>query len=286
MNRLGRSSLVLLQVLPSLAVEGQPEPAPSASLSREGRIGVFVTSVVTSQAATSHDPTIASSSDTTSWQSKGEGRWNWKREADSWENTLNLAYGRQFTDAGGWRENEDQIRIASVFGHAISGPHGIYAAAGIDSVFTGGQEQEHPLDPLTGRLSSGYRYRRESVLPKEWLFDGRLGIRLQRTWGSGLSEEQREWEIGPELVLRGEWQPDERLSGWLQYEAFSEFSDPGHATNLLTAALLCKLSTVLTVDLSLRAYYETTPSGAGADRTGYNELSLRQMTLLGLSYVF
>jgi hypothetical protein len=47
-----------------------------------------------------------------------------------------------------------------------------------------------------------------------------------------------------------------------------------------------KLYTYLTVELGLRAYYETEPDDAAAASTGYDELGLRQDTLIGLTYTW
>ena len=59
-----------------------------------------------------------------------------------------------------------------------------------------------------------------------------------------------------------------------------------YSISVAIVGLTAKLSSLLTAELGLRAYYERAPKEAGADDPGYDQWSLRQDTLLGLTYVW
>ena len=138
-----------------------------------------------------------------------------------------------------------------------------------------------PLDPVTIKLSSGLGYQTREDQQRRWSFDVRSGLRAQRTFGHGLGEEGREFRTGVELVSRWEMRYDDRAEFWLQYEGFARIDDPEGHRNLLTGRFDYRLNGLISLSLSLRAYYQ----GAGNDddgTTGTDTLSMRQDALVGL----
>ena len=93
-----------------------------------------------------------------------------------------------------------------------------------------------------------------------------------------------EIELGPELWGRYERQQTSELSYWVPANLFTEFDDLKHLEALLTAGLTLRLTRIINIDLRLRSYYEHRPSDLPADGTyvGYDELGLRQETLIGV----
>src|ERR1043165_3028317 len=75
-----------------------------------GRLGAYIANVGTTNADTSRDTTIATTSESTSYLFTYEGQVNWKSRHDSIDNLLKARYGRIRTDGQGWQENNDEVR--------------------------------------------------------------------------------------------------------------------------------------------------------------------------------
>ena len=256
-----------------------------------GRLGAYAANVSTNNAETSRDTTIATTAESTSYLFTYEGRANWKSDLDSIDNLLKARYGRIRTDHQAWQENNDEIRYDGVYRREISYPHFVYLGCGAESVFTGPKPRGYAFDPTTGKASSGYGQRYEDFLPDKNHCEARVGLRAQQSWGPSVPPEDGDIETGLEafvryehLLKRGDGEYDVRF--FTQYEGFSEFEDPEHVTNLVTAGLTMQLTRYLAVELGLRAYYETAPEGDGGTGLGYNEWSMRQDSLFGLTYSY
>ena len=122
-------------------------------------------------------------------------------------------------------------------------------------------------------------------------FEARLGARAQQKWGRSVPDNSDGVETGIEafaryeqLLKRGNGEYDLRFFG--QYEGFSEFNDLEHITNLVTAGLVVQLSKYLAVELGIRAYYETRTKEDDGTAIGYNQWSMRQDALFGLTYAY
>lgn len=278
------------------AVPGAPVvpgkvPPPPTNWTITGRLGAFISNVATSNAETSRDTTIATSTESTSYLFTYEGQANWKDGKDSVDNLLKARYGRIRTQGEDWLENNDEIRYDGVYRREMVKPHFVYLGWGAQSVFTGPDPRNYAFDPTTAHVSTGYGQRYEDFLPDKNHFEARLGVRAQQTWGPSVSDDDGEVETGIEafaryehLLKRGEGAYDVRF--FAQYEGFSEFEDLEHMTHLVTAGLAVQLSRYLAVELGLRAYYETTPEEDDGTGIGYDEWSMRQDSLFGLTYTY
>lgn len=259
------------------AAEAEPQ-----GWSHEAQIGGFFTSVATQNTDQSRDAAIAGSAESMSYLLNLEGALTWRRDQHSVEQTLLMKFGRQRQEGQEWLENTDEIDYDGAYKYHLNAPHFMYGAWGADTVFTGTDPARKFADPFTAKVSAGYGQERHWE-KRDQRWEWRAGARAQRTWGRGLSDDDREVKTGLEFVTRYSSTPLEDLSWWIQYEAFSEFEDPGHISNLLTADFSYKLMAYLTLKLTLRAYYETEPDDA-ISGIGYDEFSWRQDTLLGLTY--
>lgn len=266
-------------------------PPPPSNWTITGRLGAFISNVATSNAETSRDATIATSTDSTSYLFTYEGQANWKDGKDSIDNLLKARYGRIRTEGNDWLENNDEIRYDGVYRREMAKPHFVYLGWGAQSVFTGPDPRNYAFDPTTAHVSTGYGQRYEDFLPDKNHFEARIGVRAQQTWGPSVADDDGEVETGIEafmryehLLKRGEGEYDVRF--FAQYEGFSEFEDLEHITNLVTAGLAVQLSRYLAVELGLRAYYETAPEEDDGTGVGFDEWSLRQDALFGLTYTY
>jgi hypothetical protein len=264
---------------------------PAGSWSMSGRVGAFFANVATTNADTSRDSTIAGTGESTSYLFTYEGRGNWRSEHDSIDNLLKARYGRLRTESQEWQENHDEIRYDGVYRREILQPHFVYLGWGAESVFTGFDPHNHPLDPTTGKVSSGYGQRYEDFLPDKNHCEGRVGARAQQRWGSSVAGENDEIETGLEAFLRYEHllkrnQGEYDVRFFAQYEGFSEFDDVKHVTNLVTAGLTMQLTRYIAVELGLRGFYESRPKSGYGTVVGYDEWSVRQDSLFGLTYSY
>lgn len=256
-----------------------------------GRLGAYAANVATTNADTSRDTTIATTAESTSYLFTYEGRVNWKSDKDSVDNLLKARYGRIRTDNQAWQENNDEMRYDGVYRRELVRPHFVYLGWGAESVFTGPDPKGYAFDPTTAKASTGYGQRYEDFLPDKNHCEGRIGVRAQQSWGPSVPPEDDDLETGIEaflryehLLKRGEGEYDVRF--FTQYEGFSEFDDFSHITNLVTAGLTMQLTRYLAVELGLRAYYETAPKSDDGTGIGYDEWSIRQDSLFGLTYSY
>lgn len=261
------------------------DPAPVSAWTYGGEIGAYLSSLASSNAEESRDSTINGSSESINYEIRFTGFLDWTSGKHAVEQDLELKYGRTKEGDAAWTEKIDLVDYDGAYKVEWGQPHFTYFAWGADSVFTGSEPDEEPLDPFTGKVSVGYGQQHEWVEPHEQKFEWRVGVRAQKTWGRALSDDEREVEVGPEVYARYDAAYNEDLSYFAQYEAFGEFEDMGHWTNLLTAGLGFRLTKLLTLKLDLRLYYETEPEDSTSD-VGYDEISLTQETLLGLTYSF
>jgi hypothetical protein len=250
----------------------------------EGRLGVYLTSVVASGETATRDQTIADTTDSVSSMFKGWAKVVWDVNPHRIEHTIEMKYGRQRDADGDWDETTDLIEYRGVAQRAIPKPHYLYVGWGVDTVFTGADN--HFADPGTGRIAAGYGQRHVLQPERERVLDARAGVRAQKTWGSDLETGERNPEVGPEAVVRYEAKPWPGTSWYTQGEAFIEFDDLAHLQALVTAGLTVKVGRTLTVDLSLRTAHETRPYRDPVPGIAYNGWAWRQDTLVGLTWDF
>ena len=247
----------------------------------ETAIGGYASNIASNRAADSRDNTIRKSQDTMSYLGILDGKLVYNDDYNIVEQRLQLNFGRQKQEDADWAENADLIDYDGVYKRPkLKQPHYVYDAWGVDSLFTGKPPEEAPLDPLTGKVSVGYGQKRSLTAHRS--FDWRIGTRAQKTWGRGLGADARALETGIEFFARYEGKPSKELTYYAQVESFSEFEDPGHLRNLLQARVTYQMHKFVALEVSLRAYLETRPDDAPVDASGYNELSFRQETILGI----
>ena len=275
------------------AVPGIQVPAlpPPSNWTNTGRFGAFFSNVSTTNAETSLDPTISGTSSSTSFLATFDGQVNWKEGKNSIDNLLKARYGRIRTQGQDWSENNDELRYDGVYRREIVEPHFIYLGWGAESVFTGPDPYNYAFDPTTGKISGGYGQRYEDFIPDKNSLEFRLGARAQKKWGQSIGPDQDGIETGIEafaryehLLKRGEGEYDVRF--FTQYEGFSEFNDLHHITNLITAGLTVQLTRYITIELGVRAYYETRTKEDDGTSIGYDQWSVRQDALFGLTYQY
>jgi len=272
-----------------VAAAGDGAAAEGASPWTAGlELGAFLSNVATANAEDSRDPTIAGTTESISYEVNATGELDWERGHHAVVQDLILKYGRLKEEDEAWTEKIDLIDYDGAYKYQWREPHFVYGAWGGDSVFTGVEPDEEPLDPFRAKASTGYGQRYREAEPVKWAFEWRAGVRAQKTWGRHLTDREREVEIGPEAFARYEAKHSDDLSYWVQYEAFSEFDDLGHVINLLTAGFNYRFTQALSLKLGLRAYYESEPDDLedGESDAGFDEVSLVQDTLLGVSYSF
>lgn len=263
------------------------------------KVGLLGSATTVGNEEDSYDTTIAGSSSSASVLGTIDARAVYQVGKDSLEQTLSVRYGQiQDSDSDHFTENEDEVRFDSVYRHLIEAPHFLYAVAGAETVATGPHRDdpeaipddwENPGDPFLARVSSGYGQRYEQWLPDDFL-EWRLGVRAQRRWASQDLPGQDPDQVGPEAYIRYESTPqplEKSFTYFAQYEAFSEFNDLRHVTNLFTASMAYNLQKYLQLQIALRAYYETRPKEDRDEHaySGYNRWSYKQDTLVGLTYI-
>ena len=252
----------------------------------EARVGLQISSVVVDNNDESRDATIQGSQTNISYLGSFDGNLIYQQQKHSVEQRLELRYGRVRQEGSSWDENNDQLSYDGDYRYKFNKPQYGYVGWGLDTVFTGIEPDEEPLDPATVNASAGYGQKREHTGDKPWLFDWQAGLRVQRTYGRGLGSDGREAQVGIEFQVRYESKPKDDFDWWAQYELFVPGDDAGNHQHLLTAQANYQLTSVLQLSVALRAYYEGESEDAADGAVGYDELSLRQETLLGLAYSF
>jgi len=249
---------------------------------REIKLGAFFTNVSSQNAGASKDPSISGSHESTALLLTFDGKLDYIIDLnDRIDQTLLLRYGRLKQDRSDWIENSDLIDYDGSYKHLLAKPHFVYLAWGAETVFTGPEPEEHAFDPILAKVSTGYGQLYTNLLPLTDRLELRVGVRAQRRFGRLLTSQEEETEVGPEAFARYERKQTSALFYFVQYEAFSEFSDLGHVSHLVTAGLDLLLAPYLTLRLAGRGYYESEPEDA-VSGVGYDEFSYRQETLLGL----
>jgi len=276
----------LLSVIAISAAIAEDVAPPADGFSTSGKIGVFGSSVVTSNADSSRDPSISGTTETLSYRMSLEAGVEYRNGKHSVEHDVLAKYGRKKDENTAWVEDTDEVRYDGVYRYAFAKPHYTFASWGWESVFTGPKPDEDLFQPGQVKGAAGYGQLYENFWAKESKFDARIGVGARQRYGDSLSSRDTEVETGIELFVRHERVLDERLRYFLQYEAFSEFEDAAHITNLATAGLTLQLYTYLIVELGLRAFYETEPDDVVSGTPGYDEWGLRQDTLIGLTYTW
>ncbi len=277
-----------------------PAPAPSkphaaSQWSHSGRAGAFVTNVYTEGAGSSRDPAIGGARESTAFLLTLDAALLWRGGPESSEQNLRLRYGRVRVEGVDWIENQDEAHYDGVVRYSFAKPHFVYGAWGTDSVFTSPVDHQ-AFDPVTARVSAGYGQLYEGLLLQadheakdhagEDRLEVRLGVRAQKRWSRHDTAFQDRIEVGPEGYARYDRPIDPSIRFFAQYEVFSEFDDIKHVTQLVTAGLTAALGTYVTLELAFRAYFESHPHEAPAGSTGYDSWSVRQDTLIGLTYSF
>ncbi len=292
-RRLPALVLPLLTGLVQAADSDQPAPAPApaSDWTPKGVVGGFLNNVTTSNADVSHDPTINGTTSSTSWSAKLDASLEWRSGKDSVEQILKAEYGRIRQRDQDWVENKDELRYDGVYRRTFAKPHFAYLGWGCETVFTGPEPEREPFDPFLAKVSAGYGQIYENLLPEKDRLEWRLGTRAQKRWGRSVPDDKDGIETGIEAFLRYERQAIIKRDGqdlryYAQYEGFSQYNDLGHITNLITAGLTYQFLGHLTLDLAIRAFYETRTKDDDGTREGYNQWSLRQDTMLGVAYTF
>jgi hypothetical protein len=285
-------------VVPVVPLPPPPPPAPSP-WATEGRLGLFFSNTATHNADVSRDPTIGGASSQMAVLGTVDLKAVWTDGKNSVDHLLKARYGRTKSAGDAFLENEDEARYDGVYRRELSKPHFIYLGWGIETVWTGPHRDDptqppddpnNPFDPLLAHVGTGYGQRYQDWAPTD-AFEWRLGVRAQKSWGSQLTDDQERVETGPELYARYEGTPisyHKDLKYFAQYEAFAEFADLRHVSNLITAGLTFQFAKHLNLELALRAHYESRPK---EDRDaqvlpGYNSWAIKQDTLVGVVYTF
>lgn len=270
----------------------QPPPVPATAdllgWSHEFHPGAFFTAVYTSDDAESApDPTIQGSSSSMAFRGVFDGALAWRGRISAVDQKLHLAYGR-VRQSDIWAESIDEVRYDGIYRRDVMVPTFVYRAWGLETVFTN-PDNANVFDPLRVHGSWGVGQLYKELFPNDAL-EWRLGVRLQKSWGSTLTEEQEAWLFGPEAMGRYERTIDELRSFFLMYEGWSDFTDLRHVTNVITGGVKMRFATYLAVELGVRLYYEARPSGhlaeADEDQPAYSRWFIRQDVLIGIDAVF
>lgn len=254
--------------------------------SSSGRLGLFAANVATANADTSRDTEVNSGPASARFLGTGDATlWYRLDHIDELEQNAEIRYGRTKTADAEWTETTDVIDYTAVGRHRYRPRRAGYVALVLNTSFTGPDPRNDAFDPIRGAGSAGHSWLFEDLQPLSDRLEVRLGVRAQKRWGTGLPDYARKIEVGPETYLRYQRKQTNELSWWAQIEAFTEFSDFAHVQGLSTAGLTLNLSKPVTIDLRLRAYYERHPNDlpAGESGIGYDQLGMRQETLLGIS---
>ena len=261
------------------------EEGPTGPWSYSVSLGAFASNTASNNSAESRDPGISGSEDNYAYRIHVDASAAWSEGNHSVEQLLELRYGRSRNEGESWTEDSDEISYDASYNYALTDPHFIYAGWGADSQFTGPEPDEEPLDPLVAFISSGYGQTYSDLFPDTDKLLWRAGLRVQKRWGRGLSDEEREAQLGPEARIRYErTQFEEQLKWYVQYDIFGDFADLAHISHTFDAGLNLAVTDFISVKLTLKAYYESEPDDADDDSTGYDELSWKQESLVGITY--
>lgn len=281
----------LVLVLPlTLRAEDAPAPEPTPEPPRwdtTGKFGAFGSSVITSNSATSRDPSISGASETLAYRLSLEAGLIFREGKHAADHALLAKFGRKKDEGLPWTEDTDEVRYDGVYRYQFHQPHFTFASWGWESVFTGPDPDNDPFTPGLTKATVGYGQLYEDFWAAASKAEGRIGASVRKRYGSSLADADKETETGLEAYLRLEHQRDDRLRYFVQYEGFSEFEDLAHIVNVFTAGVTANLAKYLALEVGLRAFYETRPDDrAEVANDGYDEWSIRQDTLIGLTYTW
>lgn len=239
----------------------------------------------------SRDPVINGTKSSTTYLLSLDATLTWTDDPWSVEQILKVRYGQSQNADEPYQESADEVCYDGVLRRSLGKPHYVYNAWGAESTFTSPDPENYRFNPITGKASAGYGQLYENFQEEASKFDARVGVRAQKSWGSLVTENNRPIQVGPEFFARYErtvFKRDDRsLFYYLQYEAFGEFNDMTHVTNLVTAGLTAQIARYMLVDVGLRAYYETTPKEfEDTTPAGYNSWSMVQQSTIGLTYIW
>ena len=168
--------------------------------------------------------------------------------------------------------------------YAWKEPHFAYFGGRLQTVFEEPDPGSDLFTPGLVFISGGYGQRHKNIFLQESdIIEAKAGIRAQRRWGDDLSSDEREVKVGLEARLKYENTIREGIVWHLEAETFAPFDDMGHITTWAEIGLEIEITKWIIANFSARAYYETKPDSATTGR-GYDELSLRQEALIGLSW--
>ena len=262
-----------------------PPPKPEG-WSYSGKVGAWFSSTSSSNADTSLDPAISTTTDAINYRLGGDINALWKRGINEVEQNFIAAYGRQKQAGQDWTTSTDNALYNGIYRTVWSAPQFTYVGWGVESVFVGPAPEKDAFGQGRAWGSAGYGVKGPHVLVVEDSGEARIGVRTQGRWGPNYTTQQEELQTGPEAFGRYDVKIKVDTKAFVQYEAFGDFDDMAHVSNLITAGLFIQVSRYLTVDLALRAYYESRPNNAPKDATGYSQWSARSETLIGAVYAF
>ncbi len=264
--------------------EVPPEPPRWATT---GKAGAFVSNVVTGNNDTSRDPAISGSNDTLAYRLALEAGLDFRADKHSVDQRLLAKFGRKKDENIAWIDDTDEVRYDGVYRYQFHQPHFGYASWGWESVFTGPDPDNDLFSPGLLKSAVGYGQLYEDFWSQKSKAEARIGAAVRKRYGNSLTDADRETETGLEIFARLEHQRDDSLRYFVQYEGFAEFKDVGHIINVFTAGLTASLNKYLSLEMGLRAFYESRPdSVTQTPDDGYGEWSMRQDTLIGLAYTW
>lgn len=267
------------------AIVAGPPPKPEG-WSYGGKLGVWFQNTSGSNTDTSLDPAISSTTNAISYKFGGDANALWKRGINEVEQNLVAAYGRQKQQGTDWTTSTDNVLYNGIYRTVWSAPQFTYVGWGVESVFVGPGPSEDAFGQGRAWSDAGYGLKGGQILVPEDNGEARIGVRAQEKWGPNYTEQEKELQVGPEAFGRYDVKVKSDTKAFVQYEAFGDFSDMGHITNLITAGLFVQISRYLTLDVAFRAYYESRPDDAPVGATGYSQWSTRSETLVGAVYTF
>jgi hypothetical protein len=324
--RYARFSMLLLAAGVTVAAEPSVVPPTAAAADAapgpwtwKGDLGAFFQNTAAGNAENSRDTVINGTGSSLNYLLKGEGELLWKRDIHELKQAALAAYGRTRDSDGSWTENRDEVWYEITLYQMWTPIHFTYESGKVESMFSGPDETRTLIDPdllpLYGQLlgpswssawentyiedgdpfntglvkaSAGYGQRHtDLLLPEKDKLEAKVGVRVQKRWGPQFTPEEKESKVGLEWSLLYENQLRKEIFWSFLYEGFAPFDDLGNISNLFQAKLKIDVTTYVAVELTARAYYETTPDGVkNQTEDGYDEWSWRQESLIGLTYKF
>jgi len=261
-------------------------PAPASPWTWDVKLGVFLQNVASHNADESRDSAIKGSNDSLSYKLTGDATLVWKEDKDRVEQKLTAEYGRIKQRDTDWTKNADFIRYTGTYERTLAKPHFVYLNWQAESVFRGAPPEQHPLDPIIAKASTGYGQRFENLLPIEDALVWRVGVYARKRWQRDSDPDTLKIESGPEAYIRYERKQSEDVSYYIQNETTSEFEDMAHVIDVAEAGATVKIGKTLTLQVKARAYYEARPKEVAGAEPGYSRWSMREEALLGLLWTF